>query len=83
MLSTRGEVLSLYRHLLRICSMLDKKGPDGAGTYYRQFARAGFESHRSEDDEERIRHMVHRTYDDAKWIADKYNLPSVGEKEDK
>ncbi|CAL8336648.1 unnamed protein product [Boreogadus saida] len=59
----------LYRYLLRCCKQLPSPGMQ---QHYRHAIRQGYNSHKDEDDPERIQTIIHRSLADADWILDKY-----------
>lgn len=62
------EVLSLYRELLRKSKLL----PKTSWAYYGKYLRENFNAHIEEDDPERIKAIIVKAREDAKWVLEKY-----------
>lgn len=63
------EVLALYRELLRKSRLL----PKSSWTYYGKYLRENFNAHSEEDDPVRIKAMITKAREDAKWVLEKYS----------
>lgn len=63
-----GTARSLYKHLVRE----SRKLPDDAQNFYYKAIRHGYQQHADETDSERVRQIIHRSVEDAKWIVNKY-----------
>lgn len=60
--------LQLYKYLLRQCEKL----PPDAGKYYKFAIKQSYKQHRVEPDPERVKQMITKSIEDAKWIVNKY-----------
>ncbi|XP_024938947.1 LYR motif-containing protein 9 isoform X2 [Cephus cinctus] len=58
----------LYKFLLRECQKL----PHGAKEFYKHSIKQNFKQHVYEPDPERVKQIIQRALDDAKWIVQKY-----------
>ncbi|CAH4029617.1 unnamed protein product [Pieris brassicae] len=60
--------LQLYKHLLRQCEKL----PPDACKYYKFAVKQSYKQHKTESDPERLREIITKSKEDAKWIINKY-----------
>ncbi|KAK6625308.1 hypothetical protein RUM43_005602 [Polyplax serrata] len=58
----------LYKHLIKECQRL----PSGASEHYKHSIKQSFKQHVDETNPERIKEIIERALEDAKWILDKY-----------
>lgn len=58
----------LYKFLLRECELL----PKNAQQFYKHSVRQSFKQHMIEPDKERVRQIMEKAVEDAKWIVNKY-----------
>ena len=61
--------VKLYKHLVRLIQQLP-----GASQrdYYKNYVRSQYVSHRDETDPERVKFIIERSLENAKWIMNKY-----------
>ena len=57
----------LYKHLVRET----RKLPEDAAKFYKDSIRRGFSQHADETDPERVKQIIDRAVEDAKWVVDK------------
>ncbi|CAK1552016.1 unnamed protein product [Leptosia nina] len=60
--------LQLYKHLLRQCERL----PPDACKHYKFAVKQSYKQHKAELDPERIKEIICKSKEDAKWIINKY-----------
>ncbi|CAH0720862.1 unnamed protein product, partial [Brenthis ino] len=60
--------LQLYKYLLRECERL----PPDACKHYKFAVKQSYKQHKSESDPERVKEIIHKSIEDAKWILKKY-----------
>lgn len=58
----------LYKFLLRECELL----PKNAQQFYKHSIKQSFKQHVIEPDKERVRQIMEKAVEDAKWIVNKY-----------
>ncbi|CAG4989625.1 unnamed protein product [Parnassius apollo] len=59
----------LYKYLLRQCERL----PSDACKHYKFSIKQSYKQHISESDPERIKEIIAKSIENAKWIVNKYN----------
>lgn len=64
-----GNPKALYKYLLRSCEKL----PQNAVKHYKTNVKREFDTHRGENDQERITQIMDRAVLDAEWILKKYS----------
>ncbi|CAG9114268.1 unnamed protein product [Plutella xylostella] len=60
--------LQLYRFLLRECEKL----PPDACKHYKFSIKQSFKQHRFEPDSNRVKEIITKSIEDAKWVVNKY-----------
>eukprot|EP01102_Stenamoeba_stenopodia_P007008 TRINITY_DN1955_c0_g4_i2.p2 TRINITY_DN1955_c0_g4~~TRINITY_DN1955_c0_g4_i2.p2 ORF type:complete len:114 (+),score=41.75 TRINITY_DN1955_c0_g4_i2:119-460(+) len=70
MAALRVRVLKTYKDLMRKVKLLDPQ----AQSYYYNFVRQQFNSHRLETDPKSIEFLLERAERDSNWILKKYNV---------
>ncbi|CAG9585430.1 unnamed protein product [Danaus chrysippus] len=58
----------LYKFLLRECEKL----PPDACKHYKFAVKQSYKQHKTESDPERIKDIIQKSVEDAKWIVAKY-----------
>lgn len=61
--------LRLYKHLLRECEKL----PPKACSHYKFAVKQSFKQHKFEPDPERVKEIISKSIEDAKWVVNKYS----------
>lgn len=60
--------LQLYKYLLRECERL----PPDACKHYKFAVKQSYKQHKAESDPERVKEIINKSIEDAKWIINKY-----------
>ncbi|KAJ0180553.1 hypothetical protein K1T71_003957 [Dendrolimus kikuchii] len=61
--------VKLYKHLLRECEKL----PPDASKFYKFSVKQSFKQHKFEPDPDRVKQIISKSIEDAKWIVNKYS----------
>lgn len=60
--------LALYKYLLRECERL----PPDACKHYKFAVKQSFKQHKFEPDTQRVKEIIAKSIEDAKWVVAKY-----------
>ncbi|OWR41295.1 hypothetical protein KGM_206059 [Danaus plexippus plexippus] len=63
----------LYKFLLRECEKL----PPDACKHYKFAVKQSYKQHKTESDPERIKDIIQKSVEDAKWIVAKVNKQNI------